>query len=363
MTRRVGAVPEQPPGPRPLRRWLALAVTIGALGVTHAAQQQALATNEEFLLDTTLARPDLWQLTTNNIGSVVHDGGFSWGDAAKTSVRGGVQVRVRRLAAASPRVRLRFEVEDSGAGIAVADQERLFQPFTQFGTGPERKRGGTGLGLAISRRLVELLGGRIGVRSEVGVGSVFWFELETEAEALADRAVKPPDTVPGSRPGVRPRALAAPGGATARPLRILVAEDHAVNRRLATLMLEKLGYHPGLVTNGREAVEAWERGGYDLILMDCQMPEMDGFEATREIRRRAAARPPGKPPGVKIIALTANALAGDRERCLAAGMDGYISKPVRLEQLGAALGAAALPGVSAPEPTGPPGEEKAMKAP
>ena len=285
------------------------------------------------------------------------------GNAIKFTVRGGVQVRVRRLAAASPRVRLRFEVEDSGAGIAVADQERLFQPFTQFGTGPERKRGGTGLGLAISRRLVELLGGRIGVRSEVGVGSVFWFELETEAEALADRAVKPPDTVPGSRPGVRPRALAAPGGATARPLRILVAEDHAVNRRLATLMLEKLGYHPGLVTNGREAVEAWERGGYDLILMDCQMPEMDGFEATREIRRRAAARPPGKPPGVKIIALTANALAGDRERCLAAGMDGYISKPVRLEQLGAALGAAALPGVSAPEPTGPPGEEKAMKAP
>ena len=118
---------------------------------------------------------------------------------------------------------------------------------------------------------------------------------------------------------------------------VLVAEDHETNRRLATYMLESLGYRADFAVNGREAIEAWERSSYDVIIMDCQMPEMDGFEATREIRRREAARPAGGGERIRIVALTANALKGDAERCLAAGMDGYLSKPYTAQQIGAAL--------------------------
>lgn len=120
---------------------------------------------------------------------------------------------------------------------------------------------------------------------------------------------------------------------TSKPLRILVAEDHDTNRRLALLMLEKLGHRADVAGNGRETVEAWEKSGYDLILMDCHMPDMDGLEATREIRRREAARPPGNRGAVKIVALTANVLTINRERCLAAGMDDYLTKPFTSAQL------------------------------
>ncbi|MEI7728443.1 MAG: ATP-binding protein [Verrucomicrobiota bacterium] len=251
---------------------------------------------------------------------------------------GEIVVRVRRLAIEGPRIRLRFEVQDSGIGISTDDQSQLFQPFIQVNAGIARKHGGTGLGLAISRRLVDLLGGRIGVHSTPGIGSVFWFELETETvqdpSARHDQAVAHEQKHEGAE-------LFKPVEGEIRDkktLRILVVEDHDTNRRLALLMLEKLGHRADVAGNGQEAVEAWERYGYDVILMDCQMPEMDGFEATREIRRRAATRPTGPNLPVKIIALTANALTGDRERCLACGMDGYISKPVRLEALAAALG-------------------------
>jgi len=261
----------------------------------------------------------------------------------KFSERGQIIVRVRCLSRQPASARLRFEIQDSGMGISVSDQARLFQPFAQVHGGLTRKHGGTGLGLAISRRIIELLGGQIGVNSSLGSGSVFWFEIEmdTAHAAEAGRRLSQSPQAPGTNDT---RFLKRAEGETgeAKPLRILVAEDHDTNRRLAMLMLEKLGHRADVAGNGREVVEAWERFGYDVILMDCQMPEMDGFEAAREIRRRDAARPAAERSRVKIVALTANALRGDRERCLAAGMDAYISKPVRLDALAAALGKTAL---------------------
>ncbi len=255
------------------------------------------------------------------------------GNGLKFTREGGVVVRMQSLA---PN-RLRCEVADTGIGLCAADQARLFQPFSQVNLAESRKAGGTGLGLAISRRIVGLLGGRIGVTSAPGEGAVFWFEIEA--------AAAPAEHQPPPAPAAAPAAESGP----VRPLRILVAEDQDTNRRLALFLLEKLGHRADVAGNGREAVEAWDKFGYDLILMDCQMPELDGFEAAREIRRRTAARPAEGRPAVWIIALTANAFAGDRARCLAAGMDGYLSKPVRPEELRAVLRAcAATPAAPTP---------------
>ena len=249
------------------------------------------------------------------------------GNGIKFTEQGAVRVSVSCVHQGAGRARLRFEVRDSGPGISPADQLRLFQPFTQAGTPSARRHGGTGLGLAIGRRIADALGGAIGVESAPGAGSCFWFEIE--AATLSAAAAVPEGA---EEAGGGPTALA--------PVRILVAEDHDTNRRLAALMLEKLGCRADMAADGEEAVAAWEQFGYDVILMDCQMPELDGFGATREIRRREALRPVPRRHPTRIIALTANALAGDRELCLAAGMDAYLSKPVRMPELAAALRAA-----------------------
>jgi PAS domain S-box-containing protein len=267
------------------------------------------------------------------------------GNAIKFTDQGGVQVRVQCLGSEERRVRLRFEVADTGIGISAEQTTRLFQPFTQADSGASRRRGGTGLGLAISKRIVELMGGSIGVESVPGQGSTFWFELALE---VAPAPAAGPEEVDPAEPA------GAEGVAPGRPLRLLVAEDHEPNRRLAKYMLESLGCAAEFAGNGLEAVEMWERSDPDLIIMDCQMPGMDGFEATREIRRREAARPVGASKRVRIIALTANAVKGDRERCLAAGMDGYLSKPYTAQQLGAVLNQRpARPGQTPPAPAGP----------
>jgi PAS domain S-box-containing protein len=238
------------------------------------------------------------------------------GNAIKFTEAGGVSVRVRRPDGGSERDRIRFEVEDTGPGVSDELRARLFEPFSQGGNASGRKHGGTGLGLAISRRIVELMGGRIGMRGAPGGGALFWFELSL-------REVRP--SAPSAPPAAPVIAEKLP------PLRILLAEDNETNRRVAQFMLEKLGQRPDFAGNGAEAVEAWERQDYDLILMDCSMPEMDGFEATRAIRKREAARGDGR--RVAIVALTANAMKGDRERCLECGMDGHISKPLSIGQL------------------------------
>ncbi len=260
------------------------------------------------------------------------------GNGLKFTERGGITVRVRQMVHRNTRARLRFEVADTGMGMTSEEQAFLFQPFTQANTSIARKHGGTGLGLAISRRILDLLGGQIGVVSERGQGSTFWFEFEAEIAALTDTAPSQPTVFASQGAGDAPLLKRTGSAAAGRPLRILVAEDQETNRRLVLLMLEKLGYRADVASNGREAVEAWDRSRHDVILMDCQMPECDGFEATRLIRQRAAASADALAPMVCIVALTANALAGDREKCLAAGMDGYLSKPVRMDALAAALG-------------------------
>jgi signal transduction histidine kinase/CheY-like chemotaxis protein len=211
--------------------------------------------------------------------------------------------------------RVRFSVSDTGIGIDADKIGSLFTKFTQVKMSGGRTYGGTGLGLAISKQLVELMGGAIGVRSESGHGSTFWFTLPL----LVDHSA--------------PARIDKAEGTTPMPdLRVLVAEDNAVNQKVVVRMLEKLQIRPDVASNGLEAVELFQMRPYDLILMDCQMPEMDGYEATREIRRR-------EPEGthVTIVALTAVALTGSRERCLACGMDDLIAKPILPGLLEAAI--------------------------
>jgi PAS domain S-box-containing protein len=240
------------------------------------------------------------------------------GNAVKFTSVGEVSISVLRVPGESAEPVVRFEVRDSGIGIPQDRRGALFQPFSQVDASTTRRFGGTGLGLSIVRRLVELMNGNVGVESEVGVGSTFWFTVRFSAcasDALAN----------GTK--------AVPGGAdrshsTAAFKRVLIAEDNLVNQRVARHMLEKMGFQVDVVADGRQVVEAWARGGYDLILMDCQMPEMDGYAATREIRRRE-----GGVSRIPIIALTAHALKGADEECFASGMDAYLTKPIDREQL------------------------------
>jgi two-component system sensor histidine kinase/response regulator len=211
---------------------------------------------------------------------------------------------------------LRLEVEDTGIGITPDQLPRLFSMFTQADSSTTRKYGGTGLGLAISKQLVELMGGQIGAHSQSGVGSTFWFTLPSaqRSELTATNRVLKLDAR---------LETAEPRSASTSNARVLVVEDHAVNRMLATRLLAKLGCEVEFAENGLIACERTSQQTYDLIFMDCQMPEMDGFEATRAIREREQASGRHTP----IVALTANAMSEDRDRCLQAGMDDYITKP------------------------------------
>ena len=276
-------------------------------------------------------------------------------NAIKFTDEGKVELRVTPLRRGALLKAVRFEIADTGIGIAHEAQKELFQPFSQT-EAAGRMQPGTGLGLAISKRIVDLMGGEIGVDSSPGIGSTFWFQIpfEDPSEISGERprlaeAVDPDAegddpsldrwrTVVGSP--TEPMATGEPRDArdevdppprsrhSRGRYRILLAEDHAINRMVALSQLENLGYRADAVENGIEVFEALEEQPYDLLLLDCQMPKLDGYETVRRLRRLGgvAARLP-------VVAVTAHAMKGERERCLAAGMDDYLAKPLRQPEL------------------------------
>ncbi len=245
------------------------------------------------------------------------------GNAVKYTERGAITLSAAVVEGAAT-LRIRFSVTDTGVGIAPEVQGRLFQPFEQGDLRLARRKGGTGLGLAICKRLVDLMDGEIGVVSNLGQGSTFWFELPFGRAIDPDGGAR---SVQQVRPHVR------------RSLRILVAEDTPANQIVARAMLEKLGHRVQVVSDGGEAVAAARNGAFDLILMDVQMPGMDGYEATRRIRSLGAPV-----ATIPIIALTAFAQPSDREKAIATGMSDHISKPIRVDELDAAIERNVMPG-------------------
>jgi len=238
-------------------------------------------------------------------------------NAIKFTHQGGIVIRVGQRPLESGEVELRIEVADTGIGIAPELHPSLFGRFAQADSSTSRRYGGTGLGLAICRQLASLMGGDIGFDSEPGRGSRFWFTARCAV---------------GTAPGPAPEDGEAWPPLLHGGLKVLVAEDNQVNQLVIVTMLNRLGHQVDLAANGAEAVAAVERVPYDLVLMDVQMPEMDGPTATRAIRRL-----PGAASRVPIIALTANAMAGHREEYLAAGMNDYVSKPLKMRDLLAAM--------------------------
>ena len=237
------------------------------------------------------------------------------GNAIKFTVDGRVEISVRVIHRDEKIVTLRLSVHDTGIGMDAITQSKLFQVFSQGDSSMTRRFGGSGLGLAISQSLVKRMGSHIAVRSAPGKGSEFSFELKLPIGA------PPPPVAPSS------------SLSEARPLsgRVLVVEDDRINQRVIELLLGKFKLEAVIVADGAAAVEVAILERWDAVLMDCQMPGMDGYEATRRIRARLRGR------SLPIIALTANAMTGDREACVAAGMDDFIAKPVRQEELRACL--------------------------
>jgi signal transduction histidine kinase/ActR/RegA family two-component response regulator len=241
------------------------------------------------------------------------------GNAIKFTETGRVTLIMRPLATSAGQPwQLECTVCDSGIGIPQDKLAGIFDSFTQADGSISRRYGGTGLGLAISRKLVELMGGQISVRSTVGTGSDFTFSF-----IAGQPDSPPPEPVTAAAPPAA-QAFDLPNG-----LQVLLAEDNPINQKLAIRLLEQRGFVVTLANNGLEAVGLWRQNRYDLILMDLMMPEMDGLEATRLIRGDEENRPRPTP----IIAMTANAMEGDRERCLESGMDGYVAKPIKVSEL------------------------------
>lgn len=249
------------------------------------------------------------------------------GNSIKFTPKGEVAVMVECLNAADDKATIQFTVRDTGIGIPTHKLEHIFKAFAQADASTTRRFGGTGLGLAICKRLVHAMGGQLQVRSQVDVGSEFFFSLKfARTTCPVCESTIAPSTASGKQEvvgGVTPESAAQP------PLRILLAEDSLMNQVLAIGILQREGYTVTVANNGVEAVEAFAAEPFDLILMDLQMPDMDGLQATAAIRQIESNRGGHIP----ILAMTAHALTGDRERCLAAGMDGYLAKPIRLKDL------------------------------
>jgi PAS domain S-box-containing protein len=262
-------------------------------------------------------------------------------NAVKFTDHGEVTFNVELISEGNGIAALRFAVTDTGIGIRPDQLTTLFLPFVQADTSTTRKYGGTGLGLTISKQLVEMMGGKIGVNSREGQGSTFWFTAVFEA------------ALPGEQTSHELRERGVDESDEKTPFghgeRILVAEDNRTNAFVVLAQLQKLGYKADVVMNGAKAVEAVERGGYDLVLMDCEMPIMDGYEATRRIRKSLQ-------PEIPIVALTADAMPPARERCLSEGMNDYLAKPLELPRLSEVL-ARWMPAARVPNPARPPSRE------
>jgi signal transduction histidine kinase/CheY-like chemotaxis protein len=240
------------------------------------------------------------------------------GNAIKFTSQGGVTVRVETDAEMADSAALHFAVTDTGIGISPDKQEIIFESFIQGDSSMNRRYGGTGLGLTISLRLVEMMHGRIWVESEAGKGSTFHFTARFERRSGALTAPLPDGPVRSDAARFNPGHL-----------RILLAEDNAVNQKLAGFLLAKRGHTVAVAANGKQVLNMLQAQQFDLILMDVQMPEMDGLETTAAIRRQEE----GGGRHIPIIAMTAHTMVGDRERCLTSGMDGYVSKPLRKDEL------------------------------
>ncbi len=240
-------------------------------------------------------------------------------NAVKFTENGEVCLRLKVLEQTGSESVLRIEVDDTGVGIDEITQKKLFTAFTQADGSTTRKYGGTGLGLAIVKQLVHLMRGRLGVDSVPRKGSTFWFEIPV---AVASGDIE--------KPAQQQKPLPAlPAGA-----RILLAEDNPVNQLVARKMLEKFGMQVVVVDNGNQALKQLEKESFDIVLMDCQMPELDGLAATRILRDYENQMSRSR---TTVIAMTANVMEGDRERCLSAGMDDYLGKPVKLDELEAVI--------------------------
>lgn len=284
--------------------------TIGTLKYAAQSKNLQLETNIQYDLSKCLVGDPnrLRQILLNLIGNAI-----------KFTEKGTVTLHVHKIKSSNPdKVKILFEVEDQGIGISDEKIQNLFSSFTQGDSSTSRKYGGTGLGLAISKKLVEMMNGEIGVESQLGVGSKFWFHIELKTGRLLSEINEQSQT---------PSPL---DQFSAKGLKILIAEDNQVNQIVAKKLVENLGFETLVVENGVQAVHAVHQNpDINIILMDCQMPEMDGYEASRNLRS-------DKDPRVRnihIIALTANALADDKENCLKAGMNDFISKPIEPGEL------------------------------
>lgn len=239
-------------------------------------------------------------------------------NAIKFTDSGSVKLELNLLSNNDEKVRIMFKITDTGIGIPEKAKKKLFKEFSQADASISRKHGGSGLGLSISKNLAKMMGGDIGVISEVGKGSTFWF---TAAFGIADE-------LPAEEPQVTDQNIEK---IHARKLKILLVEDNEINQRVALVNLQKMGHLVDVADNGKTAVDLFRQNLYDVVLMDIMMPVMDGIEATGIIKKIQTDQPIKL--GIPVIAMTANALKGDREKLISQGMDGYISKPFKSEEL------------------------------